>query len=466
MNLASRFRQAINHVEALKKELAVYEKKSSSAIVAKEGDYRVSRYALNTDVGAIIRNGNGSLNGENDYGGLVVTPKHIPQDQSPVAISIKSSMNRLAAKNTEQSPSDETIFSSSSLDFDENNESQTPSPVTPDNDEDSPSSARVDTKSSDVAFGELHSEDFFHQNYENTLPATPEKENVDVDGMNENFDNFLSISEKDENQKPRGTDSIDAFEASFQTTFPTSFADSVSPSPVKNFADSDFSDSFFFNASSDDADKNKTPQRVDTPMAISNINVEEIDAPLDEALSLFPNSAFETDVHSFETPEREPQTVVEDKVLSPNRNGKKNSATPRSRLERKQNIEDAPLDEIRSDDEEHSPTLVLKRLQQRKAKQISPAPNSGGKGSLSISEEIKKLDAIANGITSSREKRRSVRQPISYAEPSLNSKLRRGDVFFPKSKEDDDVSNEIAALNNRQANKGISVHTELNGTAS
>ena len=70
----------------------------------------------------------------------------------------------------------------------------------------------------------------------------------------------------------------------------------------------------------------------------------------------------------------------------------------------------------------------------------------------SMSQEIEQLDAIANkatesstanssetasggdgvGSTFSARARRRVKQPVSYAEPSTKSKLRRGDVLFPK----------------------------------
>lgn len=63
-----------------------------------------------------------------------------------------------------------------------------------------------------------------------------------------------------------------------------------------------------------------------------------------------------------------------------------------------------------------------------------------------MSDEMKKLDAMANAVSAPSEgnmseksppksplsKRRSAKQPISYAEPRINSKLRRGDVYFPK----------------------------------
>ena len=174
----------------------------------------------------------------------------------------------------------------------------------------------------------------------------------------------------------------------------------------------------------------------------------DVDAPKDETLSLFPNSAFETNLRNFDTP---PKEKPQDSVLTSSRSG--------SRFDLKERNADLPMDEARADDEEHSPTLVLKRLQQRKARQISPAPNtSDGKAGLSINEEMKKLDAIANGISSSREKRRTVKQPISYAEPSLNSKLRRGDIFFQKENVDDKANDN--PLKDRQTNKGITAHME------
>jgi len=79
----------------------------------------------------------------------------------------------------------------------------------------------------------------------------------------------------------------------------------------------------------------------------------------------------------------------------------------------------------------------------------------GAQGKLSpdtMGEEMRQLDAIANASSgqlseptpapatiSSEEagggRRRSVKQPVSYAEPALNTKLRRGHDFFPKKEE-------------------------------
>ena len=109
----------------------------------------------------------------------------------------------------------------------------------------------------------------------------------------------------------------------------------------------------------------------------------------------------------------------------------------------------APMDETDADKSETSPTLVLQRLHQRKVREksngasISPKKEKNVSGRNTISEEMQELDALVNGPHSralkSNVRRRAVKQPISYAEPSLSSKLRRGDVFFAKSDVENDA---------------------------
>jgi hypothetical protein len=73
-----------------------------------------------------------------------------------------------------------------------------------------------------------------------------------------------------------------------------------------------------------------------------------------------------------------------------------------------------------------SPSAERRALDSLAAK-TSMGGNAGlrGAGSASSAAAARYMDSI--------KARRSVKQPVSYAEPSLNSKLRRGDVYFPKT---------------------------------
>ena len=69
----------------------------------------------------------------------------------------------------------------------------------------------------------------------------------------------------------------------------------------------------------------------------------------------------------------------------------------------------------------------------------SPKGNVSNSGFSSIRDEIRRLDAIAMNSQSQSDRirpiRRSVKQPVTYKEPSVSTKLRQGDVFFPKQEE-------------------------------
>ena len=118
----------------------------------------------------------------------------------------------------------------------------------------------------------------------------------------------------------------------------------------------------------------------------------------------------------------------------------------------------------------HHTSTVLPIKQQRGGSSIGVVGNSQ-LSPLSITAEIEQLDAIANSASSTtsltagasssannssnsipsratlRSSGRKVRQPASYAEPSTKSKLRRGDVLFPKV-------DPVMLPNNNSNNKG------------
>uniref|UniRef100_A0A7S3QDE4 Shugoshin C-terminal domain-containing protein n=1 Tax=Chaetoceros debilis TaxID=122233 RepID=A0A7S3QDE4_9STRA len=481
MNLASRCRQALNHVEALRKELSKYQQQEISSNVRIHSQQQPqpqqqSNYSVDVE-------GTTRKDEERVFGRTLASPNFAPQDNlENQALSMgggKISMSMSNESNNENrlmpmvEESEEilqnSVNSTSRVDADrpynlaeedENHELvdkaamqgvlSTPSPVTPETDEETVSppdytGGDFDNEISEdvVGFGELQSGDYFHQSYESSLPATPEKENgdvdvgVDVDALNEDFDSFgISNKETEGQSDNHSTVGIDAFDASFQTTFPSSFADNVSPS---HFGTSEFSDSFFMETTPTPGSgkKKKQPTKDDERHIDPTIDTfsDEIDAPMDEAMELFPSSAMSA-FETFDTPPSKSTNSASNRSVS--------LSSARARFERRNRKHadspaDAPMDEAEVDSAEHSPTLVLKRLQQRKSKGGLPSPNPNAKSSISITEEIRKLDAIATGatgasLTSSREKqpRRSASTPTSYAEPSLKSKLRRGDVYFPK----------------------------------
>ncbi len=320
----------------------------------------------------------------------------------------------------------------------------------------------------DVAFGDLHSTDFFTGSYESSLPVTPEKENVDITALRDKFTSFnLVDSTKDVGSNEEN--SYNAFEASFQTAFPSSFAQTPSERNLSLEEIFNESDSFFeattpipreslVEKSRDGGNKSKDVSS--TSSNSSHMKRDSIGSVNQN--TLFPDSpmvAFEkTDTESSP----EPQLSTPQKGKSNEKDGNslhppsppsgKQSGGAAARARYKYALDDtdeeniAPMDEAQADKAETSPTLVLQRLHQRKAREKSSTNQNletegSGNGRTSMSEEIRKLDAIANGSLSrvkSGSRRRTVKQPISYAEPSLNSKLRRGDVFFPKN----DVENE------------------------
>ena len=90
----------------------------------------------------------------------------------------------------------------------------------------------------------------------------------------------------------------------------------------------------------------------------------------------------------------------------------------------------------------------------------------------SMQSEFRALDAMASGNTylskraetsptgsdspsnssaarlAALKQRRSVKQPVSYAEPSLNTKVRRGDVYFPKTGDEGDDNSAVVSPSN------------------
>jgi len=509
MNLASRCRQAMAHAEMLQKELSKHHPNKTSE--TKRHRQSSKRYPLESSHNLHLNNSSvleGTTTPSDKDGNLYNHSTHStphqhqhqnqPQDSTvtePTAGTSKAKVLSVVVKN------DNVDRLSSDYDIPEtNHESSSPSPPRSSHKNESirensivpvTNNSSHDHDGADVAFGELHSADFFSPtSYENTLPTTPEKENVDMNigigALNDEFRNFNLAVSINENGSNEDNNSFDAFEASFTTDFPLSFTTTI-PSERSLSLEEVFSesDSFFTNSHGENPSSSSSspppPQR-GVSMARSTSaerttsgnrngndtpNKKSSKSNPDNELELFPPSPLDSFVNS-------PDSIMSTPSPKKGRYDDKGTGTPPSPPSDKragiaaakarylyalsdtdENI--APMDEAHADKSETSPTLVLQRLQQRKAKDKS---GSGGPSlsdlatnaarNKNFSEEIRKLDAIASGTHSgplsriksgSGSRRRGVKQPISYAEPSLSSKLRRGDVFFPKN----DVTNAEAA---------------------
>lgn len=101
--------------------------------------------------------------------------------------------------------------------------------------------------------------------------------------------------------------------------------------------------------------------------------------------------------------------------------------SPRSSIRRQSITHDRPW-ESRSNEEQDLPSMC------------SYTPASSAVNYVIQQEDSGKIsESVTSRFIAAGKSRRRVKQPVSYAEPSLNSKLRRGDVYFPKSWDSDDT---------------------------
>lgn len=539
MNLASRCRQAISTVELLQKELASYQKNTNDIEKRKPVKHN-KRDPLESNTSQPINNtittppplsSTSSSSNMNVKSVSGFTPQDISKElvrpsSTTTSLSSSSSANKINTKSNQIATSNKSnkivpkennykendvsnILNDDNSDYHHNTKS-TKNNTSRSSRKRNHNKNNKDVQESDVAFGELHSQDFFNGiTYENTLPVTPEKENIDLDDQFQNF----SLGDKIRDNGSNEENSYDAFEASFATTFPSSFQSQSSSD--RNFSlEEVFSDSdpFFFTEStpmvkskSKGSDVSPPPSRSSTGHTLtstfnkmkdriipemssssSSSSASDVNTVPDDELDLFPasfgttgsssNSSINDKQQLESSVQQVPASVPvatpppkgssnnpkdRDNIRPPSPPSEKQSGGAAARARYKYALSDpdentAPMDEAQADiidRSETSPTLVLQRLHQRKVKDkangtsmlsSSSAENekNGNINRSSLNDEIRKLDEIANGphggtgsgsnVIKSNSRRRTVKQPISYAEPSLNSKLRRGDVFFPK----------------------------------
>ena len=272
--------------------------------------------------------------------------------------------------------------------------------------------------------------------------------------------------------------SIDDFEKSFATDFPDSFT--PKENVVSTTKDSETKDIYnpFFATPERTSIIGKTRSGTDTDVMPTNNTVAS--SPIDkktggsESLSIYRTPEEKktdepNDSTPYVTPPRDHTTEHEVKTngSDPGRPEKTTSSAARARYERalqprKKNdlqpslssgnegrlqisantppslsqIEnavsvartnsDSVLDIVDAYESPSSAGTDQKRSQNKPIVITAPSRDTskvGSRGGQSISARLSGVRSL----------RRSVKQPISYAEPALNTKLRRGDKFFPKS---------------------------------
>jgi len=483
MNLSARCREAINHVDILRKELILQQKQYTEFMASGQTQALTSSREEATEKPRSL------------FHTTFLQQRHPAQDHLTDETSIENDSYRNNIDNLLKPMSEgglkdiETSTDDSSLDslLHEQSIALSPSSI----------SHRPYGNGINAAFGELHSTELFQNSYKNTLPATPESENGRKDDKPYPSDASQggSVGEGSSN---------DAFNASFSTTFPTSFKPnalegSMAPSEPSAVSGS-FLDPFFPDTSVSHKNRNrrnrqkpgagkkvysgKSPPsspRYQLHPKIGRLNynarpsranrkrtesdrVINTKSEADKSIDLFPDSAMRSfEEMSVSTPPAKKKPLDENgdsfNCPPPPPSEKSGVGAARARYDAAygENKEDI-LQSITPgcESSEHSPTLVLKRLQQRKAKEkicSTPVdvPKSSESVNRSISEEIRQLDEIAKTSRISDPpppppqqlpitKRRNVRHPISYTEPSLTSKLRQGDIFFPR----EEVSTKVA----------------------
>lgn len=292
-----------------------------------------------------------------------------------------------------------------------------------------------------------------------------------------------------------GINNIDAFEASFDTPFPDNFSPgksndaegeerktgNSSPSETYNpFAESPAITS----VDSDEmyrpvtlplpSPKVKVPSSPDSPMVIRKPTTPEenkiTDNKDDVQYHTPPQEKRLNGLSPEEEPKRPDKTGFEaararfEKALQPRNSSFSNMQNSKSSTQKSGAPSSGNVEKGSS-----SPGALMKRIQQRRAikeiyrQQSAPLSSSNQEGGVSkpmlqssrsvperitqsvtgasLNSETSNETFDAFGIAGQGEaptkravSRRSVKQPVSYAEPALNTKLRQGHTFFPKTK--------------------------------
>ncbi|VEU33981.1 unnamed protein product [Pseudo-nitzschia multistriata] len=491
MNLASRCREAISHVAMLKKELAMQQKRTSQALASQREQTRRMTDSLTNSF--ITFSSPESADRKSQQNNSIEKSKsqRVGQDEddnmmrlvsstpSPDRVDLRQRNNNNVEKHKENVKST-TI---------------TTRPSSPTKEiRDSPATTATNSPYSDSADSDStpgrNSEDENDKDEKKELYSTPKKslrsqspafQGVPVDddpifpfsasphafsksNSNRGSSSYDEEFPPDTIEQPESSgnakyakpdrklslmNSIDAFEQSFSTDFPDSFtpkeSNSVSPpsESVQNIYNPFFA----------------TPEK-----KTGKKNSFVYSTPEEGKRNLKPTADI-----GIECAENVPMTVSGNTSSGeplPKRPEKVTPSAARARYEKalhpridttnsSMNGAIKDIEKGSSSETNKNPTALVRRIQQKKRLDMNLESMSKGNGPVVESPTRKSIidivdtfeHSVIEDVDSGKDqkspsrfqgpirslRRRSVKQPISYAEPALNTKLRRGDTFFPKT---------------------------------
>jgi len=259
--------------------------------------------------------------------------------------------------------------------------------------------------------------------------------------------------------------SIDAFEHSFSTDFPDSFT----PKESNNYTSSPRSGQKPYNPffATPEKQNSRSDSRSYGPSQQVEMNAEKV-SPIDYRTP--PKNGKPVPTSPLEKSDRDSRPKRPEKTIPYSARARyERVLAPRSESSTQSKHPVVGNEAEKKTSNGHSPGALRRRMQQRKQlgknlesmpngvtktkPEVEPSPteqkHQSRKEIVDILDTFENIENVENGTTEAKPasasrfsgpikslRRRSVKKPISYAEPPLNTKLRRGDTFFPKTNPD------------------------------
>ncbi len=259
--------------------------------------------------------------------------------------------------------------------------------------------------------------------------------------------------------------SIDAFEQSFSTDFPDSFT----PKESNNYTSSPRSGQKPYNPffATPEKQNSRGDSRSHGPSKQVETNAEKV-SPIDYRTP--PKDGKSVPAPTFEKNDKDSRPKRPEKTIPYSARARyERVLAPRSESSTQSKHPVVGNEAEKKTSSGNSPGALRRRMQQRKQLDknlesisngvtmnkpvVEPSPSEqkhqSRKEIVDILDTFENIENVENGTLEPKPssasrfsgpikslRRRSVKKPISYAEPPLNTKLRRGDTFFPKTNPD------------------------------